>query len=342
MIKFDPAKVTFKKIKLKTINALSGSIQVIDETVRGKEKTYKMECHNSITRLFKKTYNITFFTVPYECAIMLYDGHIVALEKAVINERFTEGLNGIIEWVPQMERVYSTVQSLMNAQYDWYFDGSYVYSFGCSLEDAITGGKFLSRSGNFRSLVAQAIHINYIGISSDVYVESRNCLAYVANNDVFSITPPIWKTLEGIGSNKIKSEDTIGLTTQFDKVDNNLMVNLQFAIVAGTALTRQFGYQSIEPLQLPKLMVQLKTVNLPQISTEIKQTFDIGLSFTQAMAWLLGINRNITTYEEMITMKKLFRYLSTNGIFSKQELSNILKSDEEIPLLDIASFKLAA
>jgi hypothetical protein len=341
MIKFDPSKVEFKKIKLKSVNSMAGSIQVVDETITDKEKTYKMECHNSITRLFKNTYKITFFTVPFECAVMLYDGNIIALEKATFNERVHEGVSGTVEWTPTMERVYRTVQSLMRTECEWFFDGCYLYSFYDTLDNAVAKGKYLSATGNFRSLSAQSIHISYIGFTDNVYVEGRNCLAYVANNGQYSISTPVWKTLGGIGQNKLKSnEDYIGLSTQFDNVDNNLMVNLQFAIVAGINLTKQFGYQSIEPLQLPRLMVQLRTVNLQQIPTEVKQTFDIGLSFSQAMAWLLGINRSVTTYDEMITLKKLFRYLSTNGIFSKQELQNIVKGEGELPLLDLATYEI--
>lgn len=338
MINFDPSKVTFKKIKLKSVNSMSGSIQVVDETITDKEKTYKMECHNSITRMFKKIYGITFFTVPFECAIMMYDGNVIALEKATFNERFHQGVSGIVEWIPTMESTFRKVQSLMQAEFEWFFDGSYLYSFYDTSDNAVANGKHLSATGNFRQLSAQSIHISYIGFSDDVYVESRNCLAYVANNGQYSISTPVWKALGGIGQNKLKSNDNyIGLATQFDNVDNNLMVNLQFAIVAGISLTKQFGYQSIEPLQLPRLMVQLRTVNLQQIPTEVKQTFDIGLSFTQAMAWLLGINRSVTTYDEMITLKKLFRYLSTNGIFSKQELRNIVKGEGAIPLIDLAT-----
>ena len=343
MIKFDHSKIEIKRIKLKSINSMSGSIQVVDETVTDKEKTYKLECHNSITRLYNKTHGATYYTVPYECAILLYDGNIIALEKANINQRLSEGFDGeSTEWMPRMAQTFKQVVGMMGEYNDWYIDGSYVYTFKQSLDSAVKEGKHLSSDGRFRSIYVTAIHLNYIGFTTDVYAESRTCLAYVANSGEYSIAPPVWKTLDSIGNTQIRKasaeSENVGLTSQFDKVDNNLMVNLQFAIVAGIQLTRQFGYQSIEPLQLPRLMVQLNTVNLQQISTEVKQTFDIGLSFTQAMAWLLGINRRVTTYEEMITLKRLFRYLSANGIFSKKELNNIVQADSgELPLLDLTA-----
>lgn len=346
MITFEPSKIKIKRIKVKSLNSMSGALQIIDETVTDREKTYKMDCPKAITGFYKKVHGVTNYTIPQECAIMLYDGNIIALERAPVNSRFTIGLfDESIEWIPQMQSVFDKILSMLKPEYRWFFDGSYIYSFYDGIDLAVAGGKHLSENGNFRAVIAHSIFVNYIGFADDVYIEDRNCLAYIANNGAYSVSTPVWKTLDGIGNNKLKAADSqeyIGLSTQFDKVDNNLMVNLQFAIYAGTILTRQFGYQSIEPLQLPKLMVQLRTVNLPQIPTEVKQTFDIGLTFTQAMAWLLGLNKKVATYDEMMTMKKLFRYLSTNGIFGKKDIHNIVKDEHiDLPLLDLSSLSTA-
>jgi hypothetical protein len=70
-------------------------------------------------------------------------------------------------------------------------------------------------------------------------------------------------------------------------------------------------------------MVQLKTVNLPRIAQEIKQTFDIGMTFTQTIAWLLGLQMNVDDYDQMLAIRKLFKYLSIKGIFSRKSLSEI-------------------
>ena len=178
--------------------------------------------------------------------------------------------------------------------------------------------------------------MNYIGFNDDIYIDSRSCLCYFSQNK-YSITPPIWKTLDSIGNNTMKKAEgeVIKLSAQFDKVDANMAVNLQFAISCGKALTSQFGYQIIEPLQLPKLMIQLNTVNLQSIAPEIRNTYDIGLTFKHAFAWLLGINAGITTYDEMITMRSVFRYLTTSGVFNKSSIKAVEQdSGMMVPLYD--------
>jgi hypothetical protein len=111
---------------------------------------------------------------------------------------------------------------------------------------------------------------------------------------------------------------------------------LQFAILAGINLTRIFGYRSIEPLQLPKLMKQLVTVNLQSIPKEIKQTFDIGMSVTQAYAWIMGLMLKVESLDDYVYMKRLLRYVSTTGTTKRTRLSDVLKVPEiTIPLLSM-------
>lgn len=334
MIKFDPSKIEFKKAKLKTLNPMSGSFFILDETSI-KEKTIKVECSNTITRFFKKIHNSTNFPVPQECCITYYDGHVIALEKAPINERTFIGLNGEIkEWTTKSETHFDKVLKLLDNN-DWYIDGSYLYSFGPSIENAVYTSKSLSDDNRFRAISTKSIFLNYIGFNDDIYIENRNCLCYFSKN-TYSITPPIWKTLDSIGNNTMKKADSdvIKLSSQFDKVDVNMAVNLQFAISCGKSLTSQFGYQIIEPLQLPKLMIQLNTVNLQSIAPEIRNTYDIGLTFKHAMAWLLGINMKITTYDEMLTMRSTFRYLTTNGVFNKSSVKEAsVDTNVMVPLM---------
>lgn len=332
LIKFDPSKIEFKRVKLKSLNTLSGYLYLVDESITDKEKTIKYECPHTLVRTFKQTHKMSLYQVAQECCIMTYDNNIIAIEKAPINERYFTGLDGTDKlWTTNMETTYQRVLNMLDNN-DWYIDGSYLYSFG-NLTDAINKGTNLTDDGQFKSVQCEAIMINYIGINSEIYKETRSCLAFTTKNDITSITPPVWKSLTGIGNNNMnKDENLIGLSTQFDKVDVNMLVNLQFAISAGIALTKQFGYQSVEPLQLPKLMIQLKTVNLQSMPTEVKQTFDIGLKFTHAMAWLLGIGNKIDTYNEMLVLRKLFRYLTTTGIYRRNQLTEMFK-EIEIPLL---------
>jgi hypothetical protein len=329
LYKFDASKVSFEHIRVKTINSVGGSISIVDESVVGKEKTKRYECPNTITRAFKAIHGITQFQIPHECCVMKYDGTIIAIEKAAINERTYIGLDGTEKnWIPEMESVYKKVLSMADGE--WYIDGTYLYQFKGGIDNAIANGPHLTADGRFRSVECNAIMLSYIGFHDDIFSEGRNCLAYVADNGEYSITPPIWKTYNFVGGLGANEE---GITlSDFNKAEASLLVNLQFAITAGINITRIFGYKRIEPLQLPRLMVQLRTVNLQLLPQEVKETFDIGMSFLQALAWLMGLMKQVPTFDDMMYMKRLIKYLTSTGT-NKRKSMEVLTAPNSVPLM---------
>lgn len=327
---FDASKITIQHIRVKNINSSSGAISYIDETITDKEKAKKLECSNSITRAFKSIHGITNFHIPHECCVMMYDGTVIAIEKAAINERKYVGFDGEEkDWTPEMMDVLTQLKE-MTSTGEWYIDGTYVYQFKDGLENGIANGAALTADGSFRSVECTAIMLSYMGFNDHIFTEGRNCLAYVASNGEYSITPPIWKTYNfvgGLGAN----EDGV-ILSNFDKANESTLVNLQFAIIAGINITRIYGYRRIEPLQLPKLMVQLRTVNLQLLPQEIKETFDIGMSFLEALAWLMGLLKQVPTFDDMMYMKRLIKYLTSTGT-AKRKSMDVLRVESPVPLM---------
>jgi hypothetical protein len=125
-----------------------------------------------------------------------------------------------------------------------------------------------------------------------------------------------------------------------------MAVSLNFALAAGVELSEVFGYESIQPLQLPKLMVQLKTVNLPKLPKEIKATFNIGMTFTQTFAWLLGFAKQADTLAQEEAVRRLLKYLTSKGIYRKDSLKNdkIYQGGvvTEVPMLTLDQAKAQA
>lgn len=332
LYKFDASKVSFKHVRVKTINSAGGSISIVDESVTDKEKTKRYECPNTITRAFKSIHGITQFQIPHECCIMEYNGTIMAIEKAAINERTYTGFDGTEKnWIPEMESVFKKVAA-MTSEGQWYIDGTYLYQFKDGIDNAIANGTNLTSDGRFRSVECNAILLSYIGFHDDVYTEGRNCLAYVSESGEYSITPPIWKTYNFVGGLGANDE---GMTlSDFNKAEESLLVNLQFAIIAGINVTRIYGYKRIEPLQLPRLMVQLRTVNLQLLPQEVKETFDIGMSFLQALAWLMGLLKQVPTFDDMMYMKRLIKYLTSTGT-NKRKSMDVLTAPNSVPLMSM-------
>ena len=327
LIKFDKDKLEYRKVKLKSINASNGYV-VLDDGKR-------LECTSSlVSTIYKNIYGMTSFTIPAEFCLMMYEGLVVSLEKAAINERYVITSNGdMVEWQPLMISRVDNVLAKCRVEYEYYFDGSYIYTFGDSIPYKLRFGRKMTDDGKFVSVDVSASNLS--NVLSDINpFGRRNCLGYIASNGSYAVTSPLWATLVNIGENNMKKAtmEIKGGMTQFDKVDRNMIVSLQFAIYSGKMLSKVFGYHSLDFLQLPKLMIQLNTVNLPNVPVDIRNTFDIGIPFTQCMAHLLGLLRKCETLEEVCMMNKVIKYLSTKGIYSRKAIS-ATHHTKELPLI---------
>lgn len=363
MIKFNPALLKTVHMQVKMVSgALGGSLTVLDEKrtkKAGKEvfTRYKLPYH--ITRHFAKKYRITKYIKPVLSAVTFYEDHIVCLERhplGNLGRETTEGLFGEVTWKSESEINSEKLIKPLTTGQDWYVDGSYVYHVSA---EAIAKAKSLSSDKKFREVNVEAIKLSMLADKADI--EQRVCLAFYPTHGKMALTPPIWKTLSNIGQRQLtakgdtRSEDEIesdssvtyihgeGERTQFDRVDDMLCVNLGFALKAGRVLSETFGYDSIEPLGLDDMMIQLKTVNLPCIANEVKQTFDTGLRFTIALAWLIGLTRRAETLDSYIALRTLLKHLTTKGVYRKGAFNpeSIFKSGASLDSVELMSIEAA-
>lgn len=345
MIKFDASLLSVEIVQLKAVTtSLGGSISIIDptRTTETKEVCKRVEVPMAVTRAFiMKTNKVTKYFKPVYTALVRYGNHIIAMERhplAGLGKLEEEGLFGTRRWEPQCQRnIENVIKPVVGrGDKDWYFDGRYVYAFEQNDTDvSIRDGQYLTRDGRFRKITAQTIDTQELSNQDKLTPMERSCLAFVASNGASAISPPIWKNLSNVGAShlgKVSSvvrddetdDDLIGDLPEpnavanaynFDRIDESLSVNLNFALKAGNEIGKTFGYEYVEPLQLPRLMIELHTVNLPNVPKEVKATYGVGLQFTHALAWLLGLSRKANTLETHITMRSLMTYLTKKGIF---------------------------
>lgn len=348
LITFDPSKLRFEKVKIMSATtALGGSVRILNETATkksGKEMFTRLDAPMSVVRTFLIQNHHPKFIQPAEGAITFYDDKILTIELApsyLKNERVTEGVFGEREWLPQAELNWRSVIRPDMEDGKWYFDGMYAYTFNSEPMSRVVADSIpLSANNSFREVQAFALNLTRLAagsatlsrkgkkktIEEQFALEERSCIAYVVGSE-YVISPPIWKTL---GSDKWSStrnksindrEDGVFDTSAaFDSVDDKFFVTLSFAMYAASEIARAYGYDSVSPLQLPKLMVQLKTVNLPRVDKEVKNTFDVGLTFSQGMAWLLGLLYRAQTDDQVFAVRRAMKYLSTKGIYLKAKL----------------------
>jgi len=326
MIKFEVDKLDVEIVHLKSCTtALGGSVRVIDDEqtkILGKEVYMKIKVPMAIIRAFQVRHKTSNYLKPVVTAIVYYDGYPVALERhplGTLGEKTFEGLVGEREWTPDsLNNIVRFIEPLCMNNDDWYFDGKYIYHFAHPVEQSIQSGEFLTKNGMFRAVEVSAIQLSNLDDRTKLEPSERTCLAFVSSTGQHAITPPIWKSLSGVGTSALGRTDADDEPSfQFDAIDEYLSVNLAFALKAGKQIGELFGHEAIEPLQFPELMIQLQTVNLPSIAKSVKQTYDVGMKFSHAMAWLIGMSNRTNTLDSYMVLRSLLKYLTTKGIFRK-------------------------
>lgn len=331
MIDFDPDQLTVRYAKLKSITtALGGSISVVDEektAAKGREVFTKISVPLAVARQFIKVYQVRNYLKPFPIAIAYYGDTVVALERyPYVGENDVDTTN----WTPNIVKNISGTLIPETRRGTWYTDGAFVYR-----TDVVRDQSRLDSDNRFTNVQVAAIKLSDLCIPGGMHFETRSCIRYNASNGERVLSAPIWKNLDRVGVRQLNKSDQesdddedTGIATvqqsqdQFDRIDQYLAVNLNFALRAGTTIADHFGYKSIEPLRLDRLMVQLDTVNLPNLSKEVKRTYDIGMTFTHAIAWLLGFLRKAETIEQYDAIRSLLKYLTTKGVYRKNAFTN--------------------
>lgn len=330
MIKFDLNKIRIDIVNLKSCTAaLGGSVRVLDEkrtAMTGKEVFSKINVPMALIRTFKLRHKTSTYLRPVVTALVYYENQVVAIERhplGTIGTKVSDGLFGERTWTPDCESNLSRFIEPLVQRGDWFFDGKYIYHFDRPLNQCVSEGKFLTETGNFRTVEVSAIQLSNLDDRTKLEPSIRTCLAFVVKNGQYAVTPPIWKDLGNVGSSSLASKNNeskdggveYAPTFQFSEIDSQLCVNLSFALKAGKEVGELFGHESVDPLMLPELMIKLDTVNLPNIPSSVKQTFAVGMKFTHAMAWLIGLTARSNTLDGFLVLRSLLKYLTTKGIF---------------------------
>lgn len=359
MIKFDASLLSVEIVSMKTVTtSLGGSISVVDpaRSTTEKEVMNRIPVPLSVARAFiVQNKKVTRYLKPVLVALVRYDATIVAMESHPLSVMGTleyEGFDGQMRrWTPVCEQNLNEMIKPLVTRGDvtWYFDGRFIFSLQTENVDvAVRSGDYLTSDGRFRKVVANSIDLQSLSDAQKLAPVERSCLAFVTSGGDYAISPPIWKNLSDVGGKALgnggddgeddgEDEDDDGVkvtvsSCNFDRIDEGLAVNLNFALKAGNEIGSTFGYDHVEPLQLPRLMIELHTVNLPNIPKQVKATYDVGIKFTHALAWLLGMSRRANTLETYVMMRSLMKYLTKRGIFrnSTFDAAHVFMTDKTV------------
>lgn len=358
MINFDIAKLTIQHVYVKSVTQALGGAMTVAEL--DSEWTQRIPIPYAVARRFIKEHKVQNYVVPVLSAVMYYDNIVVALERHHLGNLGVaeeEGLFGKKVWQSVMERYLEEVKETISEK-GWYTDGSYVYRIQ---PETALNRVALSQDGKYQSVGADCFkfadfqHRDSVKAASQKQSE-KHCLMYTTSCGTRVISPPIWANVKSLSKGDVmavekdgKKEggDDVSVVLQgdhpYDKINDHMLVNINFALSAAKELSQVFGYESIEPLCLDDLMVKMKTVNLPNLETHVKKTCEIGMSYTHAVAWLMGFVARSETLEQLMNVRALLKYLSSTGSYQKRKLTvtAIFKAErslKDVPMIDCSIF----
>lgn len=382
MIAFDSSLLSLEIVQLKSVSSAGGgSIGVIDQeqSTPDKEVIKRIGVPLAVARRFLiETNKFTRYINAVPVAVIRYGNLIVSLERhplAVLGADYYNTLaaanpggaavsRSFDDWKPLSWLNLQTIISSINRSGNWYIDGRYAYRLQSSdVGLALRTATFLSSDGRFRRVPAQCFDLYNLNKPESVQMSDRTCMAYITDAGEGVLTPPIWKDIANLAKGKIAAsiegdsddedelDDGASVVKHdpfFDTINDTLAVNINFVLKAGDVIGKMFGYEFVEPLQLPRLMVEMHTVNLPNLPQELKKTYDTSIQFTHAMAWLLGMSRRVNDLDGAVMMRALMKYLSGKGTYMRKQFNheNIYlqgRSLDDVPTADIdqlnATFK---
>lgn len=340
MIKFDQADLTTGYIRLKHIStAMGGSVSFVDEdatAASGKEVIVRETIGLAVARDFIMRTKITKYLKPVTVAVIRFRGYIICMERHPLAG--LEAQSDTYEWKPQcFSRLAIMLLQLQSSQRTWYVDGRYVYALKDeSVDAAVEAGRPLTASREFRALGVDSYDLQRFSYAkgiedstddNGVVTTVRTVVAFIMQRGTF-LTPPIWRSLDALGTARTSTSDDdedpatfdipVSDIFNFDEVDSHYAINLNFVLKAGADIGSIFGYEHVEPLQLPRLMIELHTVNLPALPLSVKRLYDCNMVFTHLFAWLMGLMTRTQTFEDFLTMRALLKYITGRGLYKRE------------------------
>lgn len=291
--------------------------------VNEKGETVRMSIPTSIARLVRnQLHGVTKFSTPYPAALAFVDGRIVSMAVALGKD--LKMFEEFGEWISVLERREVMVNQLMGN--DWLWDGQYAYKF---VGEVIP----LGESG-FGSIATRAFNMFKLGEDKTDPIEPLAALCYKhPTTGEWVKTSPITRHSGGfiqitgdVGAFNA-GDQFVDSEKEFAKIDTSLFVNLRFVNYGARVLSQRFGYEAIEPLGLPLLMIEHRTFNVGGLALPVQMSSPAPLKFTRAMAWMIGLFLQVKDLDDMIAVKQTFKMLLTKGNTNQRMMGEDAKTE---------------
>lgn len=317
---FDKSQLRIEYVGLKALSKATIDPRIEYEDANG--NVMKCAVPTSVARLTRKAlHEVTRFAVAYPACLAFIDDRLVALDVAVGPKLKMFQESG--EWISCIEGREGLVERLSD---DLLWDGQYAFRYE---GEVMTIGE-----SNYGWQKCRAFNMYRLSEENSDPMEQMAALCYrhpITGEWIKS--PPISKTFgtqlqltgssDRVGGNDVEFITSNGQVNQIARMDYFKFVNLRFVNYASRVLSRRFGYESIEPLGLPLLMIEHRTFNIGGLTMPVQISSPAPLKFSEAIAWLVGFHMQVQSLDDLISLKQTFRMLMTKGITSTMSSEEI-------------------
>lgn len=323
MIEFDIKKLHQKLLNVTKISML-GNITYIDDN--GEEKN--LMGNKSFFTQVSKTFGITNFRKTKKMSFLYYDNVPLSIDYLVlimINE--DERVKLEQSWNGGFLKFISNLENSLKDEYfkdlKFYIDGKYLYYFKTDDEGEIKY-KALSKSKDDLFHLTACKSLNLQNINSSLYKNNyRQVIIYKAKNKNGEYETFVSPTIKSI-KHKFKDDDKNQKSkVDFDKINENFEVNLNFLLDAAKIIGGIYGYEATEFLNIEKTLIELKTVNLYKLQSHIINITTIDKNVLQCAAWMLGFYVRNKDLNNALKFRDMFSKLFSTYLISKYKIKGI-------------------
>lgn len=310
------------RVEYMQVTKLSRATINCNITVKVNGEDQRIHLPSSIAyRLRKLTGDISTFAVSHPMCFAWIGDRIVSVDCPTpdVLEQARKG-----EWCSVIE---TNIRNF-KVDSDAYFDGQYIYTL-------VSDPEVIEH--NYGVLKVDYCYDMFHCNDMLWACKPRACFAYQAYPDQWVVTSPVTtaagKMVQLFQDDVINSNTAV--YTAITAVDKYRFVNLRFVNYAAWRLSNVFDFETIEPLGLPMLMIEHGTFNLGDITQAVQVVCPAPLSFSQALAWLIGLYSRVESIEQFISLKETIKMLMTKGCTRSTHDSDAEDGDNPIHRTEI-------
>lgn len=304
-------KFNHESLQIEYIELLALSKATIDPRIQFRDESgeiHKMAIPVSVARIVRgRLKGVSRFPNGYPAALAFVDGRIVAMDVAI--GKSYKMYKELGEWITCLD---ARAELLNGIEGEWLWDGQYAYRF--------TGDVKQMGETNFGNVDVKVFNLYRLGEEKGDIVEDLVALCYKnpVTGEWIKTTPMTrhsgaFLQITGDVDKFNRNDHFIEADEEFKKIDSSVFANLRFVTYAAKVLSRQFGYEVVEPLGLPILMIEHQTFNIGGLPTEMQAASPAPMAFSAALAWMIGLNQKVENLDDLIAIKASTKMLLTKG-----------------------------